>query len=227
MSVRARAEAADPSAAEPSDDGEMATGPPDAAGRLLGRLSVLPTLLVIAWLLAGLPLLLAGVFRPAAMLAISVPLAIVALLLGLRWIPGRWHAAWPARHPENTRPQHQPRTPWWAVAAVLAIAIAFGVDQVIYHSQFIIVMRDPASYVQYASWISGHGSLPIPQDRAAFGSHTGALSFQSFAYFEVGKNVVPQFMSGLPIVLSAAFWVGGVTAAAGPPANGHRFVDTW
>src|ERR1700689_695058 len=162
MSVRARAQAADPSAAEPSDDGEPASGAPDAAGRLLGRLSVLPALLVIAWLLAGLPLLLAGVFQPAAMLAISGPLAILAAGLGLRWIPGRWPAAWPAREPR------QARTPWWAVIGVVVIAVAFGVDQMIYHSQFIIVMRDPASYVQYANWISHHGSLPIPQDRAAF-----------------------------------------------------------
>jgi hypothetical protein len=208
MSVRARAEAADPSAAEPSDDGELATGPPDAAGRLLGRLSVLPALLAIAWLLAGLPLLLAGVFKPATELALAVPLTIVAVWLGLRWTPGWWHAAWPERDPRRAR------TPWWAVIGVIVIAIAFGVDQLIYHSQFIMVMRDPASYVQYAAWISRHGSLPIPQDRAAFGSHTGALSFQSFAYYEVGHNVVPQFMSGLPMVLSAAFWVGGVTAAA-------------
>ena len=35
-------------------------GRPDTAGRLLGRLSVLPALLVMAWLLAGLPLLLLG-----------------------------------------------------------------------------------------------------------------------------------------------------------------------
>src|SRR6185437_13604868 len=38
--------------------------PPGAAGRLLGRLSVLPALLVMAWLLAGLPLLLADRFTP-------------------------------------------------------------------------------------------------------------------------------------------------------------------
>jgi hypothetical protein len=208
MSVRARAEAADPSAAENSDDGELATGPPDAAGRLLGRLSVLPALLVIAWLLAGLPLLLAGAFKPAAELALAIPLAIVAVWLGLRWTPGRWHAAWPAREPRRAR------TPWWVVIGVVAIAVAFGVDQLIYHSQFIIVTRDPASYIQYANWISHHGSLPIPEDRAAFGSHTGALSFQSFAFYQVGGNVVPQFMSGLPMVLSAAFWAGGVNAAA-------------
>ena len=53
--------------------------PPDAAGRLLGRLSVLPALLAMAWLLAGLPLLLLGRFTPVLMLVVSVPLA--ALLL--------------------------------------------------------------------------------------------------------------------------------------------------
>ena len=37
---------------------------------------------------------------------------------------------------------------------VIVVAVAFGVDQMIYHSQFIIVTRDPASYVQFAAWIS-------------------------------------------------------------------------
>jgi len=105
------------------------------------------------------------------------------------------------------------RTPWWAVAAVIAIAVAFGIDQMIYHSQFIMVMRDPGAYVQYGNWLARHGSLPIPQDRAAFGSGSHLLTFQSFATYQVGHNVVPQFMTGLPMVLASAFWVGGVTAA--------------
>jgi hypothetical protein len=211
MSVRARAQAAAASAAEAGDDGddgELAAGPPDAAGRLLGRLSVLPALLAVAWLLAGLPLLLAGVFKPAAELSLAIPLGIVAVWLGLRWTPGRWQAAWPVREPR------QARTPWWAVIGVVVIAVAFGVDQFIYHSQFIIVTRDPGSYFQYANWIAHHGSLPIPQDAAAFGGRTHGLTFQSFAYYQVGSNIVPQFMSGLPMVLSAAFWASGVNAAA-------------
>jgi hypothetical protein len=179
----------------------------DAAGRLLGRLSVLPALLAIAWLLAGLPLLLLGAFTPALMLVVSIPLAAVAVTFGLRWIPGRW---------PGPRPDGQPgqaRTPWWVVASVVAIAVAFGVDQLIYHSQFIIVMRDPASYYQFGNWIAHHGSLPIPQDRGAFGSASNLVSFGSFAYYQVGHAIVPQFMAGLPMVLASAFWVGGVTAA--------------
>jgi hypothetical protein len=189
-------------------DGGAAAYLPDAAARLLGRLTVLPTLLVMAWLLAGLPLLLAGVFRPALMLVVSIPLAVAAVTLGLRWIPGRGPGALPVATPGRVR------TPWWAVAGVIAVAVAFGIDQMIYHSQFIIVTRDPASYIQFGNWIAHHGSLPIPQDRAAFGGTHHVLTFSSFAYYQVGSTVVPQFMAGLPMILASGFWAGGVTAAA-------------
>jgi hypothetical protein len=75
-------------------------------------------------------------------------------------------------------------------------------------------MRDPASYFQFAEWISRHGSLPIPQDRAAFGgAHSSSFEFASFAYYQVGSSVVPQFMAGLPMVLAGAMWAGGANAA--------------
>jgi hypothetical protein len=188
-------------------DGSVVAGPADVAGRLLGRLTVLPALLAMAWLLAGLPLLLLGVFTPVAMLVVSVPLAVVLVVFGLRWIPGRWEGPLPLRKPEHGR------TPWWTVVAVVAIAVGFGVDQLIYHSEFLIVMRDPASYMQFANWIAHHGSLPIPQDRAAFGGTHPGLSFDSFAFYQVGNTVVPQFMAGLPMVLAGGYWIGGVAAA--------------
>ena len=50
----------------------------------------------------------------------NVPLVV----LGLRWLPPVTAAlAWPSRTPG------QARTPWWAVAGVAAVAIAFGADQ--------------------------------------------------------------------------------------------------
>src|SRR5215475_6571022 len=156
------------------------------AGRLLGRLSVLPALVAVAWLLAGLPLLLAGRFTPVLMLVISVPLAVVLVYLGLRWLPGRWPGALPAPGPR------QARTPWWAVAGVVAVAAAFGAHQLIYHSQQIIILRDPASYLQFAAWIAQHGSLPIPQARAAFGGTHQVLQFSSPAFFQAGGAIVPQ-----------------------------------
>jgi hypothetical protein len=221
MSVREQTQAPDspvPGATAP----DQAANVPDAAARLLGRLSVAPALIATAWLLAGLPLLLAGQFRPALMLAISVPLAVVLVWAGLRWIPGHSHSALPARD------QQHARTPWWAVAGVLAVAVAFGAFEMVYHSGFILPNRDPGSYFQFGYWISHHGSLPIPQDAAAFGGAQHVLNFQSFAYYQVGNSVVPQFMAGLPMVLAAAFWGGGVAwAVAVSPVLGACAVLTF
>ena len=60
-----------------------------------------------------------------------------------------------------------------AIVAV-AVAVAFGVDQLIFHSQNIIVMRDPASYINFGNWISKHGSLPIPENRDAVSCRTSS-----------------------------------------------------
>src|SRR6185437_6556484 len=202
--------AGDPAAGSPGGAGApggagQGAGPaaPDAAGRLLGRLSVL----AMAWLLAGLPLLLAGRFTPVLMLVVWVPLAAVLCYLGLRWIPGRWQSALPVPGPQHGR------TPWWAVAGVIAVAAAFGAHQLTYHSEQIIVLRDPASYIQFGYWIAHHGSLPIPQQRAAFGGAHQVLQFNSPAFYQVGGAIVPQFMAGLPMVLAAGFWIGGTAAA--------------
>jgi len=178
-----------------------------AAGRLLGRLSVLPALLAMAWLLAGLPLLMLGRFTLPLMLAASVPLAAALVVLGLRWTPGQWPGTRAATG------EGQAGAPWWAVAGVIAVAIGFGAGQLIYHSEQIIVLRDPASYTQFAAWIAQHGSLPIPQSRAAFGGTHHLLTFGSPAFYQVGRSVVPQFMAGQPMALAAAFWAGGVSAA--------------
>jgi len=141
------------------------------------------------------------------MLVVSVPLAAVLCYFGLRWIPGRWQSALPVPGPQHGR------TPWWAVAAVVAVAAAFGAHQLIYHSEQIIVLRDPASYIQFGYWIAHHGSLPIPQQQAAFGGAHQVLQFNSPAFYQVGGAIVPQFMAGLPMVLAAGYWIGGVAAA--------------
>jgi hypothetical protein len=188
-------------------EGGQPAAPASPAGALLARLSVLPALLAMAWLLAGLPLLLAGRFTAGAMLVLFIPLAAVLVVFGLRWLPDRWPAGLPVPGRDAGG------TPWWAAASVVAIAIGFGVQQMIYHSQQIIVARDPASYVQFGAWIAGHGSLPIPQQRAAFGAAQHALQYGGLAFYQVGHTVVPQFMAGLPMVLAGGFWLGGVSAA--------------
>ncbi len=59
-------------------------------GWLFAGVTVLPALLVMAWLLAGLPLLLAGRFTDIPMIVISVPLAVALVFLGLRQVPSAW-----------------------------------------------------------------------------------------------------------------------------------------
>jgi len=198
------AEAGSPPAQAPADSGSPSAG---IAGRVFRQVTVLPTLLATAWLLAGLPLLLIGHFAPVPMLVIFVPLAGLLVTLGLRWISG------PSQGLRAQREAEPARTPWWTIAALIAVAIAFGVDMFIHHSQQIIVTRDPASYIQFGNWIARHGSLPIPEDAAAFGGYSHSLSFGSPAFYQVGHTIVPQFMAGLPMTLAASFWVGGINLA--------------
>jgi hypothetical protein len=212
MSAGARTTSA--GSAAPGTDPDGPAGGRDPAGILLGRITVLPALLAIAWLIVGLPLLLLGAFTPLLELVLAIPLAAVLVTAGLRWIPGQSYSPLPllaARPGPQARPR--PATPWWAVAAIVAVAVAFGVDQLVFHSQNIIVMRDPASYINFASSIAHRHALPIPQDRAAFGGTHGSLTFASFAFYGVGTHIVPQFMAGLPMVLAGFFWAGGISAA--------------
>jgi hypothetical protein len=171
------------------DTGGGSAGSP--AGLLLARLTVTPALLVVSWLVAGLPLLMAGLFRPWAAIPLFVVVAAVTLTFGLRAV----------------RPVG--RSSWWPVAGVLVVAVAFGVLQLVMCSQQIVVRRDPASYFNFATWLARHGSLPIPQARWAFGGGDGALTYGSPAFYQRGGVLVPQFMAGMPMIVTPGGWLGG------------------
>jgi hypothetical protein len=204
MSLGAQTKASGPPAAGMSEDGQS-TDLGNKAGLLLSRLTVLPAIVIAGWLIVGLPLLLAGAFTPVLMLVLAIPVT-----AGLSYLVWRATSGWPASKRAGSLTVGS--APWWSVIGVVAVAVAFGADQMIFHSEFIIIIRDPASYIQFGQWLAGHGSLPIPQDNAAFGfSHD--LTFKSAAYYEVGRGIVPQFMAGLPMVLAAGFWIGGASAA--------------
>jgi hypothetical protein len=103
--------------------------------------------------------------------------------------------------------------PWWALAATVAIAVAFTVWQLAERTEQIIYLRDPATYLQVAYWIAHHGSLPIPDSAAAFGGHHLGLGFASSNYYPRGTGIVPQFMTGAPLILAAGIWLHGINAA--------------
>ncbi|GAA2424314.1 hypothetical protein GCM10010191_40780 [Actinomadura vinacea] len=177
------------------------------AGRLLARLATVPALLVVAWLSVSLPLLLAGYFRPGPAIALFVPAAVLALWLGLRERPA--DAREDTAGGAGTGQDRTGAVSWWSAGGVLAVGIGFLILQTLMLAEQIIVRRDPASYVQFATWLADHGSLPIPQSREAFGGGDDALRYGSPAFYEVGGDLVPQFMAGLPLILALGSWVGG------------------
>jgi len=218
MSVSSRTPAPGRSAAG-SNSVTPRAGDHDPAGLLLARLSVVPTLVATAFLLIAFPLLVIGWFRPAPVIALTVVLAAVLVPLGLSRLPGLRPGAAGTSDPRLWTQPGDPagspdarRTPWWTVVSVLVIAAGFLAFQAAYHSQFIIISRDPGSYMQFAAWIERHGSLPIQTSSSAFGGAKG-LTYTGFAMYQVGNTVIPQFMAGLPMALSVGFWLGGVNGA--------------
>jgi hypothetical protein len=180
----------------------------DAAGLLLGRLTVLPALILLPFLLTSFLLLLAGLFKPVPVILLWLALTAAMVPYVWRRIPSVTGAAdWGT--PGTSRATATPR---WVLWSLLAISVVFGIYQAAFHSQFVIVQLDAASYTQFASWISQHGSLPIPVNTAAFG-HAPAVTYASAAFYQVGNSLVPQFMAGLPMLLSLGFWAGGVRVA--------------
>jgi hypothetical protein len=93
------------------------------------------------------------------------------------------------------------------------VAVAFAAWQIAERTEQIIYLRDPSTYLQVAYWIAHHGSLPIPDSLAAFGGPHPGLGFVSSNYYPRGTGIVPQFMTGMPLVLTAAIWLGGIPAA--------------
>jgi hypothetical protein len=189
------------------------------AGALLARLTLIPLLLLMAFLLAGLPLLLSGRFTAPLMLVAAVPVAVLLLAVGLGRLPSVW--------PDTARGRGLTRTSWWALIALVAVAAGFAALQLIEHSEQLVVIRDPGTYLQFGVWIARHGATAVPQQRSAFGGAPG-LSFDSLGFYQRGTGIVPQFMAGLPLTLAAGFWAGGLKLAVLlPPLIGACAVLTF
>ncbi len=211
------------------DAGAVERDPRDFPGLLIGRLTVLPALLLLPFMLAGFPLLLIGYFKPVPVIAGWLVLAALIVPYAWRRIPsvtgaaGWGTAGWAGRAGQNgVKP-----TPRWALWSLVAVSAGFGVFQAIFNSQFVIVQYDAASYMQTANWIAGHGTTIIPQDAQFFG-HTPVVTFASAAFFQVGNHLVPQFMAGLPMLLSLGFWAHGASLAVfEAPALGALAIFTF
>ena len=182
---------------------------------------MVPALLAAAWLLPAFPLLLAGRLSARPMVFMFAPLAAALCYFAVRQLPAAWPAfreAEPSPEASKAReaskkPASKPATQWWALAATVAIAVAFTVWQLAERTEQIIYLRDPATYLQVAYWIAHHGLLPIPDNAAAFGGPHLGLGFASSNYYPRGTGIVPQFMTGAPLVLAAGIWLHGINGA--------------
>jgi hypothetical protein len=182
--------------------------PRDFPGLLFGRLTMLPALVLLPFMLASFPLLLIGYFKPVPVIAGWLVLSVLIVPYVWRRIPSvTGAAAWGTAGAGWAKP-----TPRWALWSLAAISVAFGAFQAVFNSQFVIVQYDAASYMQFANWISAHGTTIIPQNAQFFG-HTSSITFAGAAYYQVGNHIVPQFMAGLPMLLSLGFWAGGAALA--------------
>src|SRR5579859_6869415 len=97
--------------------------PRDSAGLLLGRLTVLPALVILPFLLTSFPLLLIGYFKPVPVIVLW--LALTALVVPYAWrrVPSVTGAPyWGTAGQGRANP-----TPRWVLWSLVAISVGFGV----------------------------------------------------------------------------------------------------
>jgi hypothetical protein len=215
-------------------------------GWLFAAITQFPALLAMALLVPGTGMLLAGRLLPLPVLIIFLPLALALCYFAMRMIPVSWPQFRLPRSgaqrdsaerddeeqddsaaPDDRKPAtgqaaapdgiRRPQVSANVLLATVAIAVGFAVWQVAFNSQQLIVVSDPGAYLQYGYWIALHGTTRIPQSAAAFGSATG-LNFASTGFFQTGTTITPAFMPGLPLVLAAGTWLGGIQGALLMPA---------
>ena len=168
----------------------------------------------MAWLLAGLPLLLLGAFTPG-------PHAGAVGAAGGGAAPCSACAGCPAGRRARCRRAgpEQARTPWWAVAAVVAVAVAFGVDQAglplpVHH-------RDARPGVLHPVRRTGSPATARCRSRRTAPRSAAPTTCSASTASPSTRSAAPSCRSSWPGCRwswRAAFWVGGAERGAWPPA---------
>jgi hypothetical protein len=185
--------------------------------RAFAAVTVAPALLAIAWLVPGAGMLLAGRLRAVPTVIIFVSLAIALCYFALGRLPVSWPRPYRAEPAAARTAAPIADVPIVAVLAMLVIAAGFGVWQAVFRSEQVFVTSDPGVYLQYGYWIAEHGTARIPESAAAFGGSPG-LAFATPGFAVTGGSITPAFLPGLPLVLAAGTWLGGLGGALLVPA---------
>ncbi len=176
------------------------------------QVTVLPVLLAMAWLIPGTALLMAGRLRPAPLVLISAPLAVILIAAVGRRVPGQRLITAPGGGQRGRAAAAW--TGWLGLAGTIVVAAGFGAWQIRLNSPQIIVTRQPGALFQVAYWIAGHGSLPIGESLRDFGGAHPGLTFASTGLAATHGGLAPQFAPGLAIVTAGGWWIHGMTTAA-------------
>jgi len=184
-------------------------------GGVFAAITQAPAVLAVAWLVPGAGMLLAGRLLPLPMVIIFGPVAVALCYFAMRRLPASWPRGVGAGEAATAR--RRPDVPAGAVAAMVVIAAGFGVWQALLRSEQVFVASDPGVYLQYGYWIAGHGTARIPESAAAFGG-SGGLDFATPGFVVSGGWITPGYLPGLPLLLAAGTWLGGLGGALLMPA---------
>jgi hypothetical protein len=184
-------------------------------GWLFAAVTQAPAVLAVAWLIPGTGMLLAGRLLPLPMAIIFVPLAVALCYFAMRRLPVSWPRGVAAG--EAVVARRRPDMPAMAVAAMIVIAAGFGVWQAVLRSEQVFVASDPGVYLQYGHWIAGHGTARIPVSASSFGG-SGGLDYATPGFIVTGGSITPGYLPGLPLLLAAGAWLGGLGGALVMPA---------
>jgi hypothetical protein len=182
---------------------------PWLSGWAFAAVTQAPALLALAWLVPGTGLLLAGRLLPVPMGMIFAVLVVALCYFAMRQLPVSW--------PRFGVSGDTRAIPVGALVLMVAIAAGFGVWQAAFRSEQVFVAGDPGVYLQYGYWIAEHGTVRIPVSAAAFGGASG-LDFATAGFTVSGGVITPAFLPGLPLVLAAGTWLGGLGGALLMPA---------
>jgi hypothetical protein len=160
--------------------------------RWYARLLVVLLALVTGFGSVGLVLAIAGSFEP--LIAGPVGGAATAILLRLGW------------HMDETPGQGRGNA--WATAALI-VAVGWVAVNIPYAGEHTVVNRDPGVYLVAGRWLASHGSLVVEAGVGPFAGAEG-VSFESAGtYDEGGGSLDLQFTHLIPVLLAAAYWIGG------------------
>jgi hypothetical protein len=178
------------------------TGRPPAArselpGVILAVASVLPAVIAAAWVAVALPLLALHIYRPLPAIVLGLGLAVVL--------------ARPAIRTTRAAATRFGEVPWWALIAIIVVVAVAGALAYAHSAEDVLVRRDPGSYAMSATWLSHHGTIRMPTNAQVFGAPNPHLVLASQGFYLDGSHIIPQFMTGVPVLMSVGGWVAGLS----------------